>query len=153
MLLSSREKILLHLYLESRKRQVPARVLPASFSQEGISEATGVARKHVPRNLKGLMSKEFIREEKAHITGAPQRRKVYFPTSDGREEALGIRDKALSADITIRIGESDRVVTLGDGIRKITLRNPEIDGDDLILFIRNVEEEGAREILDEERVT
>jgi tetratricopeptide (TPR) repeat protein/uncharacterized protein YciU (UPF0263 family) len=147
MLLSSREKIMLHLYLESRNRQVPARVMPASFSQEGISEATGVARKHVPRNLKALMAKEHIVEEKAHIKGAPQRRKVYVPTSDGREEALNIREKALSAEIILVSGDSEEVMTLERAIKVIASTNAEIDASDILLFARNLEERGSSEVL------
>lgn len=164
MLLSSREKILLHLFLESRNRQVPARVMPASFSQEGISTGTGVARKHVPRNLKSLMAKELIHEEKAHIKGAPQRRKVYFPTSDGREEALSIREKALSSDVILRHeddggqedrgsgGAKDETMSLEHAIRELVHGNEKLDKDDVLLFIRCLEEEGTREVLRVSRV-
>jgi len=152
MLLSSREKIMLHLFLESQNRQVPSRVMPASFSQEGISESTGVARKHVPRNLKALMAKELIREEKAHIKGAPQRRKVYFPTTDGRDEALDIKEKALSAMIVLRSGDSETEMSLENAIKELSSKFTEISGDELLHFIKCLEEEGSKEILREQRV-
>jgi tetratricopeptide (TPR) repeat protein len=157
MLLSSREKILLHLFLESRNRQIPARVMPASFSQEGISRGTGVARKHVPRNLKGLLTKELISEEKAHIKGAPQRRKVYFPTSEGRDEAMDIKEKALGSDVILRQGEGgdgkiDEVVSLEKAIRMLCHSSDAMNDEDILLFIRCLEEEGSSEVLRSDRV-
>jgi len=152
MLLSSREKILLHLYLESRNRQVPARVMSAKFSQEGISDGTGVARKHIPRNLKTLMAKEHIREDKAHIKGAAQRRKVYFPTPEGREEALGIQDRALSAEVTYVSEEGRKELSLEKAIKEFNLGHKDMGDPGLMIFIRSMVEKGVKEILAEERV-
>lgn len=151
MLLSSREKILLHLYLESRNLPLPARVMPNTLSQEGISLTTGVARKHIPRNLKALIGKGFISESKAHIKGAAQRRKVYFTTPEGRDEAEIVKEKALTSKIILSSVDEDREMSLEDAWNEMQGRLPEKEDPGLLFLIRCLREESGNEILEIEK--
>jgi len=149
--LTGRERILLHLYEKSRATSIAARVMPNSLSQEGISLATAIARKHIPRNLKSLMEKDLIVEDKAHIKGTAQRRKVYLPTQKGKEEAQAINEKVLSGNVLLRTKDGERELGLKRAIREFTDRHPEARKPDILFFLRNLSQEKGKDVLDEER--
>jgi hypothetical protein len=84
------ERILIHLldYLK-QDRQVEA---PIEVTQEGIALITCIQRKHIPRSLKKLLQNDLISEKRSHVTGKRQMMKTYSLTSDGRCEAIRIKN-------------------------------------------------------------
>jgi DNA-binding MarR family transcriptional regulator len=82
---TSRDKVLLHLRGYWRHRE--DREYPIALTQKGISEMTGVRLSHVPRTLKGMVTKELVNEVKAHVQGESRRYKVYLLTEKGIMEA------------------------------------------------------------------
>ena len=69
------------------------------LTQAGISAAVHVQRKHVPRTLKRLESKEFLSTTSRHVPGARQRRRVYSLTAIGRERAQSLLNKIKSTPV------------------------------------------------------
>ncbi|MEC7704340.1 MAG: hypothetical protein VX906_03755, partial [Candidatus Thermoplasmatota archaeon] len=59
----------------------------SELTQAGVSQAVGIARKHLPRTLKKLRDKNHIHEETRHVPGANQRCRVYNLSPSGREAA------------------------------------------------------------------
>ncbi|MEM3395752.1 MAG: tetratricopeptide repeat protein [Thermoplasmata archaeon] len=88
--LTAAEKVLLHLY--EYTKYVDHFEVPFAVTQDGIAEAVGILRSHVPRTLKGLLDKGYIEEKLAHVIGSERRRKVYFLTTPGIAHAKKIRD-------------------------------------------------------------
>tara|TARA_B100001750_G_scaffold193292_1_gene164281 strand:- start:2383 stop:3162 length:780 start_codon:yes stop_codon:yes gene_type:complete len=79
-------------------------------TQAGISMAVGVARKHLPRTLKSLISQDLVSIETRHVPGAKQRCRVYYLTNSGRDAAKPMRDNIASISIKTVDGE----LTIGD---------------------------------------
>ncbi len=75
-------------------------------TQAGISIAVGIARKHLPRTLKSLISQELVAIETRHVPGAKQRCRVYYLTNSGKEAAEPMRENISSISITTVNGES-----------------------------------------------
>jgi DNA-binding HxlR family transcriptional regulator len=102
--LTIEERILVHLHdFINLRREI---VLTPKVTQEGISRAVGVERKHVPRSLKSLMEKEFISEKMAHVIGKPQRMKTYSLTEKGIGVAKVLKDHVKQIKVTVKDGKS-----------------------------------------------
>jgi len=72
---------------------------PMELTQAGISAAVHVQRKHVPRTLKRLESKQFLNTTSRHVPGARQRRRVYSLTNVGREHAISLLARIKSTPV------------------------------------------------------
>ena len=75
-------------------------------TQAGISMAVGIARKHLPRTLKSLISQGLVSVETRHVPGAKQRCRVYHLTNSGREAANPMRENIASISINTTDGKS-----------------------------------------------
>ena len=95
--LTTEERTLLHL-LNHRLPESNWEA-PMELTQAGISAAVHVQRKHVPRTLKRLESKEFLSTTSRHVPGARQRRRVYSLTAIGRERAQSLLNKIKSTPV------------------------------------------------------
>ena len=98
--LTVEQRVLLHLW-DTPLGDNPWEGRP-QLTQAGVSEAVGIARKHLPRTLKKLREKEHILEETRHVAGAKQRCRVYALSSDGRTAA-----SELVQDIHSRVVKSE----------------------------------------------
>ena len=98
--LTVEQRVLLHLW-DTPLGDNPWEGRP-QLTQAGVSEAVGIARKHLPRTLKKLREKEHILEETRHVAGAKQRCRVYALSSDGRKAA-----SELVEDIHSRVVKSE----------------------------------------------
>ena len=83
--LTVEQRVLLHLW-DTPLGDNPWEGRP-ELTQAGVSDAVGIARKHLPRTLKKLREKERIHEETRHVAGAKQRCRVYALSSEGRKAA------------------------------------------------------------------
>ena len=81
------------------------------LTQSGVSDAVGIARKHLPRTLKKLREKNYLIEETRHVQGAKQRCRVYGLTTPGRDAARPLVEQLHEREVTIE-GESRTVATL-----------------------------------------
>jgi len=98
--LTVEQRVLLHLW-DTPLGDNPWEGRP-ELTQAGVSEAVGIARKHLPRTLKKLREKEHILEETRHVAGAKQRCRVYALSSNGRQAA-----SELVGDIHSRVVKSE----------------------------------------------
>jgi len=98
--LTVEQRVLLHLW-DTPLGDNPWEGRP-QLTQAGVSEAVGIARKHLPRTLKKLREKEHILEETRHVAGAKQRCRVYALSPDGRKAA-----SELVEDIHSRVVKSE----------------------------------------------
>ena len=99
--LSVAERVLIHL---SRIRfDRGSDTVPHGVCQEGISEAVGILRSHVPRAVKDLISDGFLEEGKRHVKESGKRMKVYLITPRGSERARQIERGMLSLVIPAKI--------------------------------------------------
>jgi tellurite resistance protein/DNA-binding MarR family transcriptional regulator len=81
------------------------------LTQSGVSDAVGIARKHLPRTLKKLREKNYLIEETRHVQGAKQRCRVYGLTTPGRDAARPLVEQLHEREVTIE-GDSRTVATL-----------------------------------------
>jgi len=105
--LTSEEKVLLHLSMH-RRFDEDSYLFPADLSQEGISQATGIARKHLPRIVKRLIGDEMLKESKGRIEGARQRLKVYLLTPKGISEAERIEKYVAGIEVSLPLPDGKR---------------------------------------------
>ena len=77
--LTVEQRVLLHLW-DTPLGDNPWEGRP-ELTQAGVSEAVGIARKHLPRTLKKLREKAHILEETRHVAGAKQRCLLYTSPS------------------------------------------------------------------------
>jgi len=102
--LSIAEKVLIHL---SRIRvDIESDSAPRETSQEGIAEAVGISRSHVPRTVKDLVSDGFVGEAKKHVKRGEKRVKVYIVTSKGLKRANEIEDRAMARVVSAKIQDT-----------------------------------------------
>ena len=134
--LTVEQRVLLHLW-DTPLGDNPWEGRP-ELTQAGVSDAVGIARKHLPRTLKKLREKECIQEETRHVAGAKQRCRVYALSPIGRKAASELVD-----DIQTRVVKADGEKTTVQALHNHTtglldvLRNidstgtyrPPIDGD------------------------
>jgi DNA-binding MarR family transcriptional regulator len=99
--LSHAERVLI--YLSRIRVDKDSDPVPRDITQEGIAEAVGISRSHVPRTVKGLMEDGLIEEAKRHVRLGEKRVKVYFVLSKGLKKAREIEEKAMSRVVRAKI--------------------------------------------------
>ena len=126
--LTVEQRVLLHLW-DTPLGDNPWEGRP-QLTQAGVSEAVGIARKHLPRTLKKLREKEHILEETRHVAGAKQRCRVYALSPDGRKAA-----SELVEDIHSRVVKSEGKPTTVQALHNHTTG--------LLDVLRNIDSTGA----------
>lgn len=112
--LTIEERILLHLLdFHHYSKEI---TVPLEVTQQGISEATLIQRKHVPRSLKAMMNKGFLEETIRHVTGKRQRLRAYFLTDKGRDQALLLKDHVKSILICVCTEEGSTTLTVEEAM-------------------------------------
>lgn len=97
------ERVALHLYdFVPYEEDFEA---PDGITQAGIAKGVGIARKHVPRAVKKLITDELVETRVSHVKGGRQRKKVYYLTFEGKALARRIWE-ALAKRTVILIEES-----------------------------------------------
>jgi hypothetical protein len=95
------ERVLIHLSRIRVDRE--SDTAPRGICQEGISEAVGVLRSHVPRAVKDLISDGFLEEGKMHIKEGEKRVKTYLITPRGLGKARQIEEGMLSLVVPAKV--------------------------------------------------
>jgi len=120
-MLTAEERILLHLLAHIRHGE--RYEVPFDLTQSGIALAVGVRRSHVSATL-AEMSKRWLSEERvAHIEGGGRRRKVYVLTPRGAQAAESLRHRVASSMFTVRSGDGEREMTLGEALARAPRRS------------------------------
>lgn len=83
---SSRDKILL--YLQKYNDQQTKTTVPYGLCQKGIGDNIELSRSRVSRYLNRLIERGYVKEDVKHVVGLKRKRKVYFLTKNGMDEAL-----------------------------------------------------------------
>jgi len=78
-------------------------VAPWDACQEGIAEAVGMLRSHVPRAVKELQADGFVEESKRHVKEGEKRMKVYLVTREGAARGREIESEFLSQIVPAKI--------------------------------------------------
>ena len=125
--LTVEQRVLLHLW-DTPLGDNPWEGRP-ELTQAGVSEAVGIARKHLPRTLKKLREKSHILEETRHVAGAKQRCRVYGLSNEGRQNASELVDE-LHARVVKFEGDDVPVKSLHNHARGLldVLRNIDSTG-------------------------
>ena len=114
------DRILLHL-LDFVKWRNEVEV-PSNITQQGISRAVGIKKKHVPRSLRAMIEKDLISERTTHVKGKTQRMKTYFLTVKGEEKARRLRNHVKDIKIRVSDGSTDikkmAIKDLGDLLKE-----------------------------------
>ena len=126
--LTVEQRVLLHLW-DTPLGDNPWEGRP-ELTQAGVSDAVGIARKHLPRTLKKLREKDRIHEETRHVAGAKQRCRVYALSPEGRKAASELVD-----DIHTRIVKAD-----GEQTTVLALHN---HATGLLDVLRNIDSSGT----------
>ena len=107
--LTVEQRVLLHLW-DTPLGDNPWEGRP-ELTQAGVSEAVGIARKHLPRTLKKLREKGQIDEETRHVAGAKQRCRVYSLSTEGRTAARELVEEIRGRQVKVN-GETTTVNSL-----------------------------------------
>ena len=126
--LTVEQRVLLHLW-DTPLGDNPWEGRP-ELTQAGVSDAVGIARKHLPRTLKKLREKECIQEETRHVAGAKQRCRVYALSPIGRKAASELVD-----DIQTRVVKADGEQTTVEALHNHTTG--------LLDVLRNIDSTGT----------
>ncbi|MEE2811535.1 MAG: hypothetical protein VX627_00690 [Candidatus Thermoplasmatota archaeon] len=97
--LTVEQRVLLHLW-DTPLGDNPWEGRP-ELTQAGVSEAVGIARKHLPRTLKKLRDKGQISEETRHVSGAKQRCRVYSLSPSGKSAAGELVDRIHTRPVNV----------------------------------------------------
>ncbi len=129
-LLTSDEKVLLHL-LKYVDIMGDDRV-PFAITQQGISEATGLQRSHIPRIASRLEEKGYISVTTRYVQGSSRRRKTYTLTQKGAVAARAIFTSLMDEEVIVSIDGEERKLRISD--------IPSVLGTDmpLLTIIKNV---------------
>lgn len=100
-LVTVEEAILLHLLDYSRYG--PEDTVPMELAQAGISRGLGVRRSHVSMSLDTAKTKSVVEEHLARVKGENRRRKCYFLTNQGKENAKMLKDKIEEIIVAARL--------------------------------------------------
>ena len=126
--LTVEQRVLLHLW-DTPLGDNPWEGRP-ELTQAGVSEAVGIARKHLPRTLKKLREKARIHEETRHVAGAKQRCRVYSLSTEGRKAASDLVE-----DIHSRVVKTDG--------QEVTVQNLHNHTTGLLDVLRNIDGTGT----------
>lgn len=130
--LTVRDRILVHLSeypLREGEHQVPLQV-----AQAGVVEAVGIKLSHLPQYVRPMAAEGLVVERLARVEGARQRRKSYFLTPQGRQEAARLRGNTLSRVVEVEgEGGDRRAMTLSEATK-----GP-FKGTPLLVLVREVE--------------
>ncbi len=107
------EKILLHL-LKQYPSQIDVFNAPMEMAQEGIADAIGINRTHIPRSMKRLIKRGYIEEVSRHVPGARRKRKVYFLTREGAAEGKKVTVRVLGSMVLVKEGGAMTERSLGE---------------------------------------
>ncbi len=135
MRLTSKERILLYL-LEAPPRE-GALEMPLDVTQEGIARGSNINRRHVPQYIRPLMQEGLVREQRAHVKGVRQRRKVYELTNAGKASAIRLREAVKSEKVRFKQGNTIREATVFQALEEKGGRVP------LLSIVRQVMEKGV----------
>ncbi len=123
-LLTSDEKVLLHLL--SFVDIMGEDRAPFAITQQGISDATGLQRSHIPRIASRLEEKGYISTSTRYVQGSSRRRKTYTLTQKGAVAARAIFTSLMDEEV---------VVIMEDGEKKLFISDiPSVLGDSLSFF-------------------
>ncbi|MDP6157071.1 MAG: hypothetical protein QF682_13185 [Candidatus Thermoplasmatota archaeon] len=107
------EKILLHLLCHDPSR-IDEFNAPMELAQEGIADAIGINRTHIPRSMKRLMEMGLIQEVSRHVQGARRKRKVYYLNGKGAIAAKEISSRVLNSRVLVKENNTLVERTLGE---------------------------------------
>jgi len=136
--LTAKERVLLHLL--DFARHAESVEVPPEMAQEGVAGAVGIELRHLTQYIRPLEAEGLVRERRAHISGARQRRIVYDLTDTGRRAAMRLRDAVKSEVVRVRDA---------GGVREVTVARllEESKGSASVVFIsRQVAEAGIVEL-------
>jgi tetratricopeptide (TPR) repeat protein/DNA-binding MarR family transcriptional regulator len=103
--LTIEERILLHIrdYFKYEHNMQA----PFALTQDGIAKAVSVVRSAIPRSMKKLEDKGFVKEQISHVEGVVRRRKIYYLTTEGLMRAQEIIEKLEQVKCTAKNQEGE----------------------------------------------
>jgi ATP/maltotriose-dependent transcriptional regulator MalT/DNA-binding MarR family transcriptional regulator len=137
-LLTVSEKILLHL-LEKLKFEDKFEI-PYSMTQDGIAEVVKARRSYVSQATKELSEKGLIEGRLSHVKDEVRRRKTYFLTQEGKNEAQKLRENLE----TMKVKVQDEGKEHGIELRKI--HSEKMKGSSILEVIDYISEDGVFDI-------
>ena len=131
-----KERILLHLF--DLARFAEAYEAPLEATQPGIAEAAQIRVAHFMESMRPLIRNGQVEERTSHVKGQRSRRKVYFLTPAGRQEAARLRNALLREEVPLRdIAGSVRSIPL------VKVYQEERRGTTLLQLVREANASGA----------
>jgi len=103
--LTVKQRVLLHLFDYTRFAE--AYEVPIGVTQEGIAKATAIRVGHVVQYVRPLQEELLVEERMSHIVRQGRRRKVYFLTPKGRQDAAALRGTLLTEEVPFRKGSGE----------------------------------------------
>ncbi|MFP4608697.1 MAG: tetratricopeptide repeat protein [Candidatus Aenigmatarchaeota archaeon] len=109
---TAKEKILVHLLDYYGKNESYA--LPVAITQEGIAEKVGLKQNTVSYAVRNLVKEGMVEEETRRIKNKKQKRKAYFLTEEGVDEAENVREKLADAQVEVELNGKRKKVRVGE---------------------------------------
>lgn len=99
-MISVEKRILLHLLNYSRiKREFN---VPITLTRNGVAEAVGTNRNYIPRPLKKLKAKGYIKEYLGRVKDGKKKQKYYLVTDMGKKYAKKFKEKLSNQEIILK---------------------------------------------------
>ena len=97
------DRILLHLLKNlTSKQPLEAKI---ELSPIGLAEAVGSHRSYIPRPIKNLIGKGFIKEKIGRIRGGKRKQKYYMLTDEGKKQGLKVKRDLSHRSITLILSD------------------------------------------------
>ncbi len=113
--LTVRDRILVHL-AEVIGSENGAQV-PAEITQTGLARAAGIEQRHVAQYVRPLVKEGLVVERMAHVRGGKQRRRTYFLTPQGRNEAGRLRGNILGIQVEVELEQGRLTMSLREAAK------------------------------------
>src|SRR3989337_953057 len=106
------DKVLVHLLDFANLRD--AGEVPADITQPGIAEVVNARRSHVSAAIATLRGRGLLEEQLARVTDQVRRRKAYFLTPKGYEEARKLGEGFRARTVRVSVDGAEREVGIAD---------------------------------------
>ncbi|MFP4142610.1 MAG: tetratricopeptide repeat protein [Thermoplasmata archaeon] len=109
---TAKEKVLVHLLDHYGEDEGYA--LPVEITQEGIADSLGLKQNTVSYAVRNLVKEDMLREETRRIKDKKQKRKAYFLTDSGFEEAKKTKKKMANTEVEVASDQEKSPIKLGE---------------------------------------
>jgi len=109
---TAKEKILVHLFNYYGKNE--GYTLPVAITQEGIADKVGLKQNTVSYAVRTLVDEGLVEEQTRRIKNKKQKRKAYFLTEEGVDQAKRVRRELADTQVKVELNGKEKLIRVGE---------------------------------------